>query len=140
MRCYDGLNQVHDALEQVRKLRSQLKELSAKATQGSLADAIRALDAKAASTEGAGGGVRGAGRRGASSEPTLTRVHAELLELMGVVEGADVTPTTQAVAASGELQRKLSQVLSRWTELKDKDVRELNEQLRRANVPVLNLE
>ena len=140
MRCYDGLHQVHDALEQVRKLRSQLKELSARAAQRSLADAVLVLETKAASIEGAGGGFRGAGSRGGSGEPSLTRVHGELLELMGSVEGADVTPTTQAVAASGEVQRKLSQVLSRWTELKDRDVKALNEQLRRTNLPALTLE
>jgi photosystem II stability/assembly factor-like uncharacterized protein len=138
MRCYEGLHQVHDALEQVRKLISQLKELSARESRGALADAIRALETKAGSIEGAAGGSRGTGRRGATSEPTLTRVHGELLELMGVVEGADIAPTTQAVAAAGEVQRKLSEVLSRWTELKEKDVKPLNEQLRRANLQIVD--
>ena len=138
MRCYEGLNKVHDALEQVHKVRSQLKELSGRA-QGPIADAIKSLDAKAASLEGPGGGPRGAGRRGGSGELSLSRVHGELLELMGVVEGADVTPTTQAVAASKEVQQKLSQALARWTELKDKDVKALNDQLSKAKLPQIDL-
>ena len=58
---------------------------------------------------------------------------------MGVVEGADVTPTTQAIAASKEVQQKLSQALARWAELKDKDVKALNEQLSKAKLPQIDL-
>jgi photosystem II stability/assembly factor-like uncharacterized protein len=134
MRCYDGLHRIHEALEQVHKVRSQLKELSGRAARGPVADAIKALDGKAASLEGPGGGPRGAGRRGGSGEPSLSLIHGELLELMGVVEGADVTPTTQAITASREVQQKLSQALALWTELKEKDVKALNEQLHRANL------
>lgn len=80
--------------------------------------------------EGAGGGFRGGGGPGgASGEPSLTRINGELLGLMGLVEGADVAPTTQAVAASDQAQQTLARVLSRWRKLKDKDAKLLNEQL-----------
>jgi len=48
-----------------------------------------------------------------------------------------VTPTTQATAASEQAQRTLSAVLSRWNEMKDKDVKTLNEQLVKAGLPGL---
>jgi hypothetical protein len=138
MRCYDGLKQVHDALTQVRKLRSQLRDLRSRAAQGALADAINALDRKAGALEGAGGGFRGGGGAGrATSEPSLNVVNGELLGLMGLVEGADVTPTTQVVAASEQVQSTLAGVLSRWSEVKDKDVKALNEQLAKAGLPTL---
>jgi photosystem II stability/assembly factor-like uncharacterized protein len=139
MRAYEGLKQVHDALTQVRKLRSQLRDLRGRAPQGALADAINALDRKAAALEGAGGGFRGGGGGAgrASTEPSLNAINGELLGLMGLVEGADVTPTTQAVAAFEQAQRTLAAVLSRWSELKDKDVRTLNEQLAKAGLPAL---
>jgi hypothetical protein len=60
-----------------------------------------------------------------------------MLGLMGLVEGADVTPTTQAVSASDQVQKTLVGVLSRWNEIKDKDVKALNEQLGKAGLPVL---
>jgi hypothetical protein len=134
MRCYEGIKQAREAIEQVRKLRAQLRGLRDKAGQGSVADAITALERKAAALEGAGGGGRGGGggAGGASSEPTLSRVSGELLGLMVLVEGADVTPTTQAVAASAQVQRTLAGVLSRWIEMKVREVKTLNEQLTKA--------
>ena len=64
-------------------------------------------------------------------------MNGELLGLMGLVEGADVTPTTQAVAASEQVKRSLEQVLARWSEIKDKDVRALDEQLTKFGLPRL---
>ena len=56
---------------------------------------------------------------------------------MALVEGADVAPTTQAIAASEQVKRTLEQVLARWSEIKDKDVKALNEQLAKAGLPAL---
>lgn len=72
-----------------------------------------------------------------STELSLSRTSGELMGLMGLVEGADVAPTTQAVAASEQVQRGLEQVLLRWNEIKDKEVRALNDLLRQANLPPL---
>jgi hypothetical protein len=138
MQCYEGLKQVHGALEQVRKLRSQLPALLRRAAPGGLAEAINGLARKAAALEGAGGGFRGGGRSGRrSDEPSLNAVNGEMLGLMGLVEGADVTPTTQAVAASELEQRTLAGVLSRWSDLKDKDIKSLNELLAKAGLPAI---
>ena len=136
MRCYDGMKQARDAIEQLRKLRTQLRSVRDRAGQGAIADAITALDRKAGALEGAGGGFRGGGGAGGgSSEPSLSRVSGELLGLMGLVEGADLAPTTQAVAGAQQIQRTLEQVLARWSEIKDKDVKALNEQLAKAGLP-----
>src|SRR5262249_7123267 len=127
MRCYEGLKQVHDALEQVRKLRAQLRDLRERAGQGALADAINALERKAEALEGAGGGFRGGGGAGqGGTEPSLSRLNGELVGLMGVAEGADVAPTTQATAASDELQKQLNDAMSRWGDLRNRDVKSLN--------------
>ncbi|MFY9610242.1 MAG: glycoside hydrolase [Blastocatellia bacterium] len=135
MKCYDGMKQAREAIEQVRKLRTQLRSLSDRAGQGVLAEAITALERKAGRLEGADGGFRGGG--GGSNESSFSRVSGELLGLMGLVEGADVTPTSQAVAASQQLQHRLEQVLAGWSEIKDKDVKLLNEQLAKADLPGL---
>ena len=136
MHSYEGMKQVRDALEQVRKIRAQLRDLRGRATQGALANAIDALERKAAALEGTGGGFRGGGGgASASSQPSLSRISGELLGLMGLVEGADVAPTTQAVAAARQIQSALGQILARWSETKDKDMKALNEQLVRAGLP-----
>jgi len=137
MQSYEGLKQVRDALEQVRKIRSQLKDLRGRASQPALANAIDALERKAAALEGTSGGFRGGGGTSASSQPSLSRMSGELLGSMGLVEGADVAPTTQAVAAARQIQSSLDQILARWSEAKDKDVKTLNEQLVRAGLPPL---
>jgi hypothetical protein len=139
MRCYEGLKQVRDALGQIRKLRSQLRDLRGRAGDGALVDAITAFERKAAALEGAGGGFRGGGggAGAGSGEPSLSRMSGELLGLMGLVEGADVKPTTQAIAASLQVQRNLEQVFTRWNEIKDKDLKLLNEQLAKAGLPTL---
>jgi photosystem II stability/assembly factor-like uncharacterized protein len=134
MKCYAGIIQIRDALEGIRKIRSQLKQLSSRSLPGSLADEVSKLDRSIASLEGSGGGFRSGLQPGGAAVLTLNRVSAELLGLMGVVEGADVAPTTQASVASQELETRLSEVLSRWRETKDRDIRTLNEHLRRSGL------
>ncbi len=58
---------------------------------------------------------------------------------MNLVEGADATPTTQVVAASEALQKSLADALSSWSEIKNKDVKSLNEQLRQAGLTLIAL-
>src|SRR6185503_6010769 len=74
MQSYEGMKQVRDALEQVRKIRSQLKDLRDRGSQGALADAIDALERKAAALEGAGGGFRGGGCKRTESVSNEWRV------------------------------------------------------------------
>jgi photosystem II stability/assembly factor-like uncharacterized protein len=134
--CCAGMRQVREALGQLRKLRAQVKELRDKAREGGLADALAELDRKAAALEGT---ERRRGERPASGarEPTLARRGEELYRLLEVLQGADVAPTTQAVAACEEAHRGLHELLARWDELQGKEVKALNEQLRQAGLPVL---
>jgi photosystem II stability/assembly factor-like uncharacterized protein len=142
MRCHEGLRQVHDTLAQIRKLRTQLKDLRDRAGQDALVDAMASLDKKAASIEGAGNaGRRSAGgpeRAAGAVEPSLTRLNGRLVSLMELVEGADAPPTTQAIAASEELQKSLSALIARWREINERDVTALNEQLRHTSLPQLS--
>jgi photosystem II stability/assembly factor-like uncharacterized protein len=135
MRCYEGIAKSRAAQAEIRKLRDQLKALKEKAGQGTTAEAIAALDQKAAAIEGAAGGFgpRGGGGSG------LARLASELLSIMNLVEGADAAPTTQAVAASEALQKSLADALSSWSEIKNKDVKSLNEQLRQAGLTPIAL-
>ncbi len=143
MRCYDGITKARAAQADIRKLRDQLAALKAKAGQGAVADAIAALDQKASAIEGAGGGGRfgggGGGRGGGGGAPTLSGIAGELYALMNLVDATDMPPTTQAVAATSASQRTLADLLGRWEELKSKDVKALNDQLSKANLPVVTM-
>jgi len=134
---YEGMRQTREALGQIGKLRTQIEELKKRAGAGTLTDALTALDKKAANLEGTGGG----GQFGAptSGEPTFNRLNGQFLSLMNLVEGSDSTPTTQAQAAFTDTQKALRDMLARWNELKAKDVKVVNEQLRQANLPQLTL-
>jgi hypothetical protein len=133
LRSYEGISKVRAAQAEIRQLREQLKAAKEKAGQSPVAETIAALDQKAAAMEGAPGGFgpRGGGGTG------LARLAGDLLTVMNLVEGADAMPTSQAVAASEQLQKSLSETLSRWGEIKDKDVKSLNAQLRQANLPAI---
>jgi hypothetical protein len=124
-----------EALMQVRNLRKQLGAIRARAAQGTaITAALADLDRKLAALEGAGGfrNVRGSD---AGEQETLVRLNGELSGLYEVIEGADTTPTTQAVAAVAELQKALDSPLARWQELRNRDIPTLNEQLKEANLP-----
>jgi photosystem II stability/assembly factor-like uncharacterized protein len=142
MQCYDGMRQAREVTGQVRRLREQLRGVREKAGQGPAADAVAALDGKAAALVGAERPMLrgGRGRGGNPNEVSLSRFAGELGRLLAVLQGADVAPTTQAVAAVGAARQALDGLLARWADLKAKDMPALNEQLRQAGLPPLNLD
>lgn len=137
MRAYDGLIQAREALAQIRKLRAQIKELRASGRPAALTQQLAALDQKLGTIEGSAGGLRAGATAG---EMSLTRINAVMLSLMELLQGADTTPTTQAVAASEEAQKSLVALLAQWNEIKSKDVKTLNGQLQESNLSPLTTE
>jgi hypothetical protein len=142
MQVAEGMTASFDALEQIKKLRAQIKDLRARAgIAPALSDALAALDRRAAALVGEGGGARGSARAGAvSSTPNLDQIHGSLAALLDVLQSADVAPTTQGVSASTQLQTQLSAALSSWDGLKRTDFESVNAQLRAANLPALVLQ
>jgi hypothetical protein len=140
---WEGIGKVHATLKQVQALRTRLKDLGEQAGKdGGLADMLAALDKKAAALEGARGQVRrgGPGRFApASGQDSLTRLDFELNSLLAIVDQADATPTKPVVAAAEKVQRTLAALLARWDDLKAHDLKALNELLRKAKLPVVDL-
>ena len=112
-------------------MRAQLAQLKERAGSGAVADAITALDRKAAALEGGGGGRRGGG----DEQETLTELNGSLASVLGLLQGADVVPTTQALAAVTEVGHQLAEVGERWVEIRTRDVAQLNTHLKQANLP-----
>jgi photosystem II stability/assembly factor-like uncharacterized protein len=141
-RLYDNVVASAPALEQLRTLRTQLTQVKQNA-QGPAADAIAAFEKKltaiagAAPAEGGFGGRMGGGGGGAD---TLAGVRGALSQLMGALQQADVTPTTQVVAAVNDRLQAFAKLMASWTALKNQDLPALNQQLKQASLPELTLE
>ncbi len=124
---YEGIVKIRAAQNEINKLREQLKSLPSTETA--------AIEKKLTELTGRSSGIDAFG--GSSREPGFAGLSFNFLGLMNLVEGADVAPTTQAMAASNELQKSLSALLARWEEIKTKDVKTLNDELRKAGKPAI---
>lgn len=141
LRSYEAMQKSMEALEQVRGLKSQIKTLTERAGPGLLANSLKSLDEKLTAISGEGRGPGGAGPGGSGAQAaTLGGLVGTFESLLGLFQEADVAPTTQGVTASADQQQKLAELMSRWGEIKDKDLKELNEQLRAAKLPALTLQ
>ncbi|MBZ5614830.1 MAG: glycoside hydrolase [Acidobacteriia bacterium] len=133
-----ALHQDYEALQQVRSLRAQLKSLT-----GHIPDAVTKtaseLEGKAAAIEGEEGGY---GTRYLSTPEgrSLARLNGGFNALVSALDTADAAPATQQTAMFVELEKALEQQLSAWGQLKSKDIPELNEQLKKAGLPPIDLQ
>jgi hypothetical protein len=136
LQCYDSMHAIQKTLEQIRKVRAQVKDLRERAGQGGVADGLAKLDQAAAALEGAARGPRRRGPGGAEASG-LRRLSGEFGTLLGLFQEADVIPTSQAVAAASHAQRTMAQLTARWNELQNKELKAMNEELERAKLPAI---
>jgi photosystem II stability/assembly factor-like uncharacterized protein len=133
----EGMAQTFDALAEIKRLRTQVKDLRARTGLApALAEALAALDGKALALEVAATGPRPP-RATTPAPPNFAQLHSSLATLLEVLQQADAAPTTQAVASSAELQKQLHDALLAREQLKNKDVTSINAQLRAAGLPPL---
>jgi hypothetical protein len=71
---------------------------------------------------------------------SLARLNGGLNALVSALDTADAAPTTQQAAMFGELDKALEEQLSAWGQLKSRDIPELNEQLKKAGLPPIDLQ
>jgi photosystem II stability/assembly factor-like uncharacterized protein len=111
-RLADALDASAKAIEEIRSARERVKQRAG-------SDAAN-LEQQLAALEGRGGGGRGGGGRGATAggEPSFSSVMGELSGPYGLIQGADVTPTAQALAAAERALATFTTVMARWTTLK----------------------
>ncbi len=133
----DALHQDFEALQQVRSLRAQLKALAN--SPDAIKKAAAELEAKAEPIEGQGGGY-GARYLSTPAGRSLSRLNSGFNAVVSALDTADAAPTTQQIAMFGELNKALEEQLSAWAQLKSKDVPELNEQLKKAGKPAIDLQ
>jgi len=134
---YDGIVETSAALRQLRAIRAQVKSLQERAGQGAASQELAAFDKKAASLEGGGGG--GFGPRGGGGQDTLAGISGSFSSLMGLLQGADAAPTSQAAAAVADARKAFANLIARWNGLKTQDLTNLNAQLKAANLPAIEV-
>ncbi len=129
----DAMRRDADALDEVKALRAKLEAAAGRAGEGEIGKRVRQLDGRAAAFEGsasrwrpqAGGGDSFAGLNG------------DLAALYDVLQAADVTPTTQAVAACAAATSRLDRLLASWKELRERELPALDAELQKAGLPPL---
>jgi len=143
---YDGALDTQAALVVLRNLRTSVKAAQEAAGQNPVATALAAFDAKAVALEGVSGGGGGRGGRGGAAAPgaaapgaapadTLSSFSGSVTSIIGLLQAADVTPTSQVVAAAAERQKALASLMAKWTALKATELAALNAQLKQAGQP-----
>jgi photosystem II stability/assembly factor-like uncharacterized protein len=147
------MTQSTEALTQARSLREQIQKLTVKTPtapaenaanpsapklSGPLADAVSAFEKKLTAVLGGGGGPGGFGG-GASPSPTLARSSGALAGLYGGIDRADAAPTVAQLAAMDAAEKDFAAVLKQWNDFKSTDLPALNQQLKSANQPELQL-
>jgi photosystem II stability/assembly factor-like uncharacterized protein len=141
MQCYEGVQQIRTTLGQTRQFRDQLKKALERAGQEDVREALGALDRKVAALEGT---FSPRGRPGpmriADTRLTLAKLSGDLSAVMSLVQGVDWIPTTQAMAAAETSIQTLSELLTRWNDLRTKELKSVNEKLRQANQPAIILD
>lgn len=126
------LGKNHEAYQQVRQLRTRLKELLKRPKDDPVAVAAKALDEKAGALEGEATPLLQAPK-----EMSLMAVNDSLTNLMALVDGADFAPSEESVAAFRRVCQGWKEELSTWNELKNKDVQAISLILGKNNLALL---
>ena len=126
-----------EALAQLRSLRTKLRDIQAK-DGADLQSKIANLDKEAAELEGTSGGY-GATFLSTPAGRGLARLNAGLNSLLSAVDSADAAPTSQEVATFDEVHRTLEEQLDRWAKIQQQSVPALNQDLKHAGVPEIDL-
>ena len=129
----EGMNESYEALQQVRSVRAQIKERSAK-VKGTLSDSLTALDKQAAEMEGATESAFFGLPRAGKQPENFSTLNQHFGTLLTVADSADAAPTTQASAVYLELEDALSQLIAQWNQIQHTELTAVNAGLRKAQL------
>jgi len=127
---YDGVLEVQKAQDEIGAMRETNARLSPRGQatgrngppEGSRSSerlALQAFADKLIALEGQPAAGFAGGRGAVAAGPdTLSNITSGLNQLLGLLQGADATPTTQLVAAVGQRRAALNKLMARWKALK----------------------
>jgi photosystem II stability/assembly factor-like uncharacterized protein len=123
---YGDAVQATEALHEISSLREQLHQRASN-------DATVALDKKLETLAGKAGF-----RRGPAGPPSLNGARGTAIRLQREMQGSDVAPTAQLIAASAASRKEMTDLLAQWQTLKGQDLTKLNARLRQLHQNALN--
>jgi photosystem II stability/assembly factor-like uncharacterized protein len=132
---YDGTVRAYAALDGLHSVREQIKAIQS--PPPAAATALADFDKKAAALEGEPGGGFGPPAAAAPQAESLNSVAFSQRSVMSLLQGADVAPTTQAVAAAADRAKALDEVMKRWDSLRGETLGGLNALLKQAGLPAI---
>jgi hypothetical protein len=126
--CYTGRKEIMRTLNEISRLRSQLKGLQPKAT-GELLKSITEMDVAISRFQSTQPG---------STDPSFARIDNAFAGLFNILQEADQAPTSQTVNAANETKTNYKKLLADWNRFKTKQVPELNKRLKDAGIVQLS--
>ena len=130
----DAMTRGSEAVSEARSLQEQLKKLADSAPVA-LRNAADSLNAKVSALLDGPKDVK----KESDEKPALTETNSTVIALYKEVEKADVEPTPAQVKASAATRAELSKSLAAWSQLKAKDIPNINSQLRSAGQPEIDI-
>jgi hypothetical protein len=88
---------------------------------------------------GGGGGGRGGRGGGPGAPESFQSIQGELSGPFGILQGADATPTTQAVNAANDRLKAFAALKAKWTAIERTDLPALNAKLRAAGAEPISI-
>lgn len=137
MRIIEAMKQSFSAVQQIRDLRSQLRELQAVLKDDAGAKAI--VEAAAALDKSAGALAAAEQTFPPSGVVSLGGLSNSLASLLQLVEGSDSPPTGPAISTLLSYRTLLDQQLAKWVALKQKELPALNLLLRQRGMTEINV-
>jgi len=126
--------------ESVRIIRGRLTELRPRMPDGDLKSHLDALSEKLQQFAGGGGpGGFGGGGGGAGARLTVASASGRIRALFNAIEEVDLAPNPQTAAATGDVMKDARTLQENWEGLKTKDIPALNQELRAAGLPAMDL-
>jgi photosystem II stability/assembly factor-like uncharacterized protein len=147
MMCYTGLNQIADLRRRISDVRKEIQTILKEGGEKEWKELLNRAGKKVSALDGSVwtedvDPMYDAEYTTRSSEETLAGMQRKLLLLMGIVQGADAKPTTQAVAAVHDQQARLKDLFSRWDQLRrgNGDLMTINRTLQSKNRPGIRID
>jgi photosystem II stability/assembly factor-like uncharacterized protein len=138
---YDEWLALNSISESVRRIRGQIAELRPRVPEGDLKTHLNALSEKLQALSGAGGGGPGGGGAGAApgARASVASTTGRARTLFSLIEDVDLAPTPQAAAAVPDVLKDSRSLQTDWQTIKSQDIPALNQELRAAGLPVIEV-
>jgi len=138
---YDQWLALASITENVRAIRGRLTDLRARVPDGDLKAQLNAMSDKLQALAGAGGPGPGGGggQGGAGGSLTVASATGRVRTLFNLVEEVDAAPTPQASAAATDVLKDSRSLQDSWQAITSQDIPALNEKLRSAGLPLVEI-